>query len=105
RMPLMAWSSTARGFFVSGNPNDLLNAEMVRCWYCADNFKRLERAKELAGQLGVAPITVALAYALCQPFLMFALIGPQSIDELRISLKGLDIELSPAQLRYLNLED
>ncbi|MDO8684342.1 MAG: aldo/keto reductase [Armatimonadota bacterium] len=105
RMPLMAWSSTARGFFVSGNPNDLLNAEMVRCWYSEDNFKRLDRAKELAGQLGVAPITVALAYALCQPSPMFALIGPQSIDELRISLKGLDVELRAGQLRYLNLED
>jgi aryl-alcohol dehydrogenase-like predicted oxidoreductase len=45
-----------------------------------------------------------LAYVLCQPFPVFALIGPQSIDELRDSLPALEIVLTPEEMRWLNLE-
>ena len=50
------------------------------------------------------PINIALAYVLCQPFPVFALFGPRLLEETRTSLPGLDVELSPAELRFLNLE-
>ncbi|MHB1001076.1 MAG: aldo/keto reductase [Armatimonadota bacterium] len=105
RMPLMAWSSLARGFFAIGDPADLSNAEMVRCWYSDDNFMRLERLKKMAAERGVPPMAIAMAYALCQPFEMYALFGPATIDEMRISMQALDIELSPDELKWLNLEN
>ncbi|MBV9866586.1 MAG: aldo/keto reductase [Abitibacteriaceae bacterium] len=103
--PLFAWSSQARGFFVRGNPNFTADAELVRCWYSEDNFQRLERVQEMARQKGVTPINIALAYVLCQPFPTFPLIGPRALSETRTSLPALDIELSPEELRWLNLED
>jgi predicted dehydrogenase/aryl-alcohol dehydrogenase-like predicted oxidoreductase len=104
--PLISWSSQGRGFFLPGraSPNKTDDEEMVRCWYSPDNFRRLERANQMAAQRGVQPINIALAYVLCQPFPTFALIGPQQISETRSSLEALAIELSPDDLKWLNLE-
>ena len=51
------------------------------------------------------PINIALAYVLNQPFPTFPLIGPRALRETRTSLPALDIELTAAELRWLNLED
>jgi predicted dehydrogenase/aryl-alcohol dehydrogenase-like predicted oxidoreductase len=104
--PLFAWSSQARGFFLPGRaaPDKKEDAELVRCWYAEDNFRRLERVNEMAARRGVLPINVALAYVLSQPFPTFALIGPRQLSETRTSFKALEIELSPQDLKGLNLE-
>ena len=104
QMPLLAWSSLARGFFVRGNPADESDQGMVWCWYAEDNFRRLERAKELAAKKGVAPVQIALAYVLNQPFPTFALIGPEKLHELMVSLDALDLALTPDEIRWLNLD-
>ena len=104
-LPNFCWSSQARGFFGgAAAPGNRSDPEMVRCWYSADNFRRLERVNELAAKRGVLPINVALAYVLNQPFPNFALIGPRTLQELRQSLPALEIELTPKELRWLNLE-
>lgn len=104
--PLMAWSSQARGFFTGrGDPDDRSDAELVRCWHGDDNFRRRERAIELARKRGVQPVAIALAYVLSQPFPTFALIGPRTLAETRTSTEALSIELSPEELDWLNLED
>jgi predicted dehydrogenase/aryl-alcohol dehydrogenase-like predicted oxidoreductase len=106
QIPLLAWSSQARGFFVPGNasPEKVGDAEMVRVWYSDDNFERQERVNLLAERRGVLPINIALAYVLCQPFPTYALIGPRRLSETATSLKGLDVQLSTEELRWLNLE-
>ena len=107
RTPLFAWSSQARGFFLEGKaaPNKKDDAELVRCWYAEDNFRRLERVKELAKKRGVLPVNVALAWVLNQPFPTFALIGPRTLEETRTSLPALGIELTEREMRWLNLEE
>ncbi|HUV04171.1 MAG TPA: aldo/keto reductase [Armatimonadota bacterium] len=104
QMPLMAWSSTARGFFVWGDRDNLSNPGLVQSWYSEDNFQRLERAKEMAARRGVLPVQIAMAYVLCQPFPTFALFGPASLTEMHTSLQALDIELTPEEMKWLNLE-
>jgi len=106
RTPLLAWSSQARGFFLEGNaaPEKTDDQQLVRCWYSEDNFERLKRATELAKKKNVRPINIALAYVLNQPFPTFALIGPRMLSETRTSLPGLDVELSPEEVRWLNLD-
>lgn len=105
--PLLSWSSQARGFFVPGRsaPDKLDDRELVRCWYAPDNFRRQERAFELAKKHGVEPIAIAGAYVLCQPFPTFALIGPRTLGETRTSLPALGLQLSESELKYLNLEE
>jgi aryl-alcohol dehydrogenase-like predicted oxidoreductase len=105
QMVLMPWSSQARGFFTDrAQPDDVSDAELVRCWYADDNFQRQARAKELAKKYGVTPVTIAAAYVLCQPFPTFALIGPRQLSETRTSFDGLKIQLTPQEVKWLNLE-
>jgi predicted dehydrogenase/aryl-alcohol dehydrogenase-like predicted oxidoreductase len=104
--PLLSWSSQARGFFTGrADPADRSDAELVRCYYSDDNFERLARARSLGAERGVAPTAIALAYVLAQKFPTFALIGPRSIEETRTSMEGLHVELSDAQVRWLDLRD
>jgi aryl-alcohol dehydrogenase-like predicted oxidoreductase len=109
RMPLLAWSSQASGFFTGRygeeDRDSPAAAAIVRTWFNDDNFRRLGRARELARQKGVTATQIALAYVLCQPLEIFALIGPQTIEEMRTSAQALEVELSPEELRWLNLED
>jgi aryl-alcohol dehydrogenase-like predicted oxidoreductase len=105
QLPILAWSSQARGFFTErSSPENLSDAEMVNSWYAEDNFRRKARAEELAARRGVAPILIALAYVLCQPFPTFALIGPATLAEMRQSMQALGLALTPEEVKWLNLE-
>ena len=107
QMPVLAWSSQARGFFTprADLPADAQpDKSLVDSWYSDDNFDRRARAIELAKARGVLPINIAAAYVLNQPFPTFPLIGPRTLEELRTSLPALNIELTEDELAWLNLE-
>lgn len=97
---LAPWSSQARGFF-SDLPRELLDPATWRCWDTPGNRARRERARELADRRGVAPINIALAYVLNQPFATMPIIGPRDADELALALVGADLSLDEAELRWL----
>lgn len=131
QLAVVAWSSQARGFFARADRNPLERLriarfarvlarraaalagrpgpggwdhdELVRCWYSRDNFRRLARATQLAGERRVEVTAVALAYVLHQPFPTFAVIGPRDASELRSSVAALDVELSPGECAWLDL--
>lgn len=107
QMPLFAWSSQARGFFVPdrAHPEKHDEPDLVRCWYSDDNFRRQTHCFELAARKGVHPVVIALAYVLNQPFPVFPLIGPRCISETQSSFEALDIELTPDEVKWLNLEE
>ncbi len=101
-LPLLPWSSQARGFFTGrARPDDRSDPELARCWYSEDNFARLARAESMARERGVPTITIALAYVLCQPFPTFPLIGPRALSETRTSFGALDTVLTPQEVRWL----
>ncbi len=102
QLPLLSWSSQARGFFTDrAGPEQRENEELVRCWYDEENFARRARAFELAARKGVEPINIALAYVLGQPFPTFALIGPRTTAETESSFRGLGVELTTEEVRWL----
>lgn len=104
QVPLLPWSSQARGFFTGrATPEDTSDAELVRCYYSDENFERLRRARELGGQFGVPATAIALAYVLAQPFPTFPLFGPRTIAEARSSMTGLSVDLTPEQVAWLDL--
>ncbi len=87
QIPLLPWSSQARGFFTGrARPDDRSDQELVRCYYSDDNFERLRRAEKLGAEFGVAATAIALAFVLHQPFPTFPLFGPRSIAETRSSI-------------------
>ena len=109
-MPVFAWSSQARGFFSGryrpelseGDTDDAKN--VIRTYYSDANWERYRRADELAEMKGCTLRQIALAWVLHQPLEVFALIGPATAAELDDCLGALDVELSPEEVAWLNLE-
>jgi len=106
QFPLFPWSSQASGFFTGRySPEDRSNSDIVRVYYNEGNWERLRRARELAAKKGCTANNIALAYVLHQPFPVFPLFGPRTLEELHSSLPALEVALTEAEMRWLNLED
>ncbi len=111
QMPLFTWSSLAGGF-LSGrwsreNAASMSSpeAERTRRVYGTEaNYERLDRAQRLATERGLTVPQVALAYALSQPLDLFALVGSESGEEFAANLAASEIELTPEELAWLDLE-
>lgn len=104
QLPLLSWSSQARGFFTGRYTPDVLdNADLVRVFYSDENWTRLHRAEQLAKQKGVTAIQIALAYVLSQPFPACALIGPRNEAEMLSCRDGAELVLTPQELAWLDL--
>jgi aryl-alcohol dehydrogenase-like predicted oxidoreductase len=102
QMPLLSWSSQARGFFTGRfSPEDRSNSDLVRVFYNDANWERLRRAEKLAKEKGASTIQIALAYVLNQPFPTCALIGAQNEDELLSCSEGADILLTEEEINWL----
>lgn len=109
-LPVFAWSAQARGFFsgryspekTEGETADEKN--VIRTYYSDANWERYRRAEELAKEKGVTRAQVVLAWALAQPLDVYALFGPANVNELNDSLGALDVELTPDELAWLNLQ-
>jgi len=104
QMPLLSWSSLARGFF-SGRftPERRDDPDIVRVFYSDANWERLRRAELLAREKGASVAQIALAWVLNQPFPTCALIGARNAEELRSCREGMDIRLTRAELDWLDL--
>lgn len=111
RTPLITWSSLAGGFF-SGRFrrdnlerfDDYFDLVVVKSYCAEDNFRRLERAEQLARERGLTLPQVALAYVLNQPLDIYALVGCASPDEFRANLAADALRLTPEELAWLDLE-
>lgn len=105
QFPLMPWSSQARGFFSGAfTPENRENRDMVRVYYNDGNFERLERAKQLGAKSGYSAIQVSLSYCLNLSFPVFPVVGCLTIEEMDSSIAAMALELSAAEVQWLNLE-
>ncbi len=101
-LPLMSWSSQAGGFFTGRfSPENHEDSETVRVYYNEENWRRLDRARQLAEQRGIDANAIALAYVLHQSFPTAAIIGPRTLAELQSSLQVLQVELTADDVRWL----
>ena len=110
QLPLFTWSSLAGGFFSGRFRRDNLADfeeymdRVVLDSYCAeDNFQRLDRAEELAEELGLSLPQVALAYVLHQPLNIHALVGCRSRGEFQANAAAAALELPAETLEWLDL--
>ena len=111
-MPLLTWSSMARGFF-SGRYNRDNFKEMangpddssIKAYCYEENFVRLDRAHELAEKKGLTVAQIALAYVLSQSLDIYALVGCYTHEEFSQCADALDVPLTLKEQKWLNLED
>ena len=104
-IPLFAWSSQGRGFFLDDcSPENTANEALVRVYHNADNFERLRRARRLAADKGLAPIQIALAYVLNLPSPTIGLVGPATTAEVDSCVEASRLKLTEAEKDWLNLK-
>lgn len=108
---LFAWSSLAGGFMTGKYRRDNLNEPWdevdlvtIHAYAYEENFRRLERAQVMAAAKGISLPQLGLAYVLSQPLPIFALVGARKPAEFIENLPALDIQLTAAELAWLNLE-
>lgn len=102
---LFSWAAQAHGFFADIYPRDgSAPKDIQEAFFSDGNFERLRRAQELGAKKNVDAINIALAYVLCQPFDVAAIVGSRSRKEFESCLRTLELKLSPEELSYLCLE-
>ena len=108
---LFVWSSLAGGFFSGRFRRD--NLDTLTEWYdqlaikvyCnEENFRRQDRAQELAASKGVTVPHIALAYVYNQPEGIHALSGARTPEEVRVNVEASEIELTGEEIAYLELK-
>lgn len=85
--PLLAWSAQARGYFFGRD-----GAEVLRVYDNEVNRARRRRAQELGSRLGFTASQVALAWALEQPFPVYACFGARTARQVREAFGALEVE-------------
>ena len=110
-MALFTWSSLAGGFMAGRFSRDNLDSfddyfagVNINAYAYEDNFRRLDRAKDLAQEKSISLPQLALAYVLNQALNIFALIGSMTPEQFTDNASALDIHLSDNELAWLNLE-
>ncbi len=111
KMPLFVWSSLGGGFFSGRFTRDNLatftnyfDKLCVDCYCTEDNFKRLDRVKQLACERGLSVAQVALAWVLNQPLNVYTLTGCNTADEFKANAAALDVNLTAKELAWLDLQ-
>jgi aryl-alcohol dehydrogenase-like predicted oxidoreductase len=109
KLPILAWSPLASGFLTGRFSQKLaeppkLGADRaaVDFYGTEANFARLERLGELARRRGVSLPQAAIAYVLNARSSLSAVIGCRDRTEFLACLPALTLELSPAELDWLD---
>lgn len=98
RLPLISWSSQARGHFARTGPKGL--GGKPDPYDTEDNRARRLRCRALADQLGTRPETVALAWTLHHPG-VWPSIGARTTAQIDNSLQARRLTLTEEQVRWL----
>ena len=117
-IPLVVWSSGARGFFtgnwtpemriedIKDEREALLATRMVKVFCTDDNFERLRRAAELGEKKGgYSAQEMSYAWLLHKPFTLIPIVGPRIKAEVGSCFRAVSIELTQQETEWLNLED
>ncbi|HMI22181.1 MAG TPA: aldo/keto reductase, partial [Gaiellaceae bacterium] len=106
---VIPWSPLARGFLVGTrtregerrtrrSETDPLQDE----WYGRpEDFDVVDRLNEVAGERGVAPAQVALAWLLHKPGVTAPIVGATKLEHLEDALAATELELSPEEIGRL----
>lgn len=106
---VIPWSPLARGFLTGGHRRegygDTRRAQTddyaQSMYYQEEDFEIAGRVAELAGQRGVSPAQIALAWLLHQPGVTSPIIGASKMHHLEEAIPAMEIQLSADELKFL----
>ena len=103
-LPLLAWTSQARGFFSErADPDSPEARRRFRRFDAEDNWERRRRVLELGARRRVPPTQIALAWVLQQGSHVFPIIGSGSVAHLEDAAAALEVRLSPEEWAWVDL--
>jgi aryl-alcohol dehydrogenase-like predicted oxidoreductase len=107
---LFTWSSLAGGFFSGRFERDNLDSFeddydqlCVKVYGQEENFKRLDRVRELAAEKALSVPQIAMAYVLAQPQGIFALVGSRNAEEVQANMAATEAKLTQDEIAWLEL--
>jgi aryl-alcohol dehydrogenase-like predicted oxidoreductase len=95
--PLLAWSPLGAGFFSGGG-----DPAVVRVYETEANRRRRRLAEEVGRPHGATAAQVALAWLWARPFPVVAVVGPQTVAELREAVDATRLTLTEDELARLD---
>jgi aryl-alcohol dehydrogenase-like predicted oxidoreductase len=105
---VIPWSPLARGRLARTTPSPSAGTTRAESdTYAVDlydspsDLKVIEAGRKVAGELGVAPSEVALAWLLQKPGVAAPIVGATKIEHLESAVRALDVTLSAEQVRAL----
>jgi len=108
---IFPWSSLAGGFLTGKYTRDNLDqfenywdTVSIEAYAYEDNFKRLDRIKELAEDKDASPAQISIAYILNYNPRNHAIVANWDTDTIDDNLKALDITLTQDEIKYLELK-
>ncbi len=110
-MPVIAYSSLGRGLFSgklkskdADKAASILDGTAIKGYGYPENFERLHRCEQLAGERHATVPQIAMAWIYNQKLNSFAVVSTTKASRMQENIDALHIELSQAELEYLNLE-
>lgn len=103
-LAVVPWSAQGQGYF---DKLDRLGAAGLaeadrRKFDSPANRALYPKVKELAGRYHATVGAIALSYLLSQPFAVYPVIGPRTVDQLQASLAALAVTLTPEEVDHLD---
>ncbi len=110
QMALVPWSALCGGFFSERFRRDNLDGftdradeRCVRCYCGEDNFRRLDRAAELAKEKDATVPQLVLAYMLCGPMNCYPLTAAYDARQAADNAAAAEIDLTEPEVAWLDL--
>ena len=108
QMPVVAYSSLARGLF-SGRlhstdfniASSILDEAAMKGYGYEENFEKLARCEELSERKGCSVTQIALSWLYKQNINVFSVISTKNPSKMKDNIAALDIELTDEEIAYL----
>ena len=109
RMPVIAYSSLARGLF-SGKLSsgdfetaaEVLDEAAMKGYCYPENFRKLKRCEILAKEKGCTVTDIALSWVYRQNMNVFAVVSTANPDRMAKNVAALDLVLTEEEVRFLS---
>ncbi len=106
KLAAIPFTSQAGGLFqkIATEGYDSLKPNLRAMYLNALTKQRAQRVQELAQQTNLSITQIVLGYLLAQPFPTLPVIGPRSLAQLEDSLTATEVQLTPEQIAFLEVE-
>jgi len=103
QMAVIPYTAQAKGFFskVERSGSAGLSEGDRKIYFNDVNSRRLLRVQELAKKYAVSVNDIALNYLISQPFTTIPVVGCKTVEQLKSSLKAVDVILTSDEVAYL----